>query len=298
VIGAAQFHLHSSSLTPLSSRNVTRGANMILPASLLKHARRGATTAALFSTQRGGASLKQTGKDAWLVWSPGVPARIAASYVFVAVALAVLYRSPAAHVGERAAAAAQEALLRGAHRAGWWTLLSLLSSSCCVIQFALNMLSVGCAGFNSVLGPARPFFLACALHARVLLRRTAVGALGVDPRVRQLNVYGGAFAVAMAFAPEALALVATSRRRNGISPDGSSSLTLDLPTMGCVACVDSVSRAIRAVDGVVDARVTVGAATVCVNEAAAKAPDAMSASICDAVRRAGFPPEYARWSKP
>lgn len=168
---------------------------MILPASLLKHARRGATTAALFSTQRGGASLKQTGKDAWLVWSPGVPARIAASYVFVAVALAVLYRSPAAHVGERAAAAAQEALLRGAHRAGWWTLLSLLSSSCCVIQLALNMLSVGCAGFNSVLGPARSFFLACALHARVLLRRTAVGALGVDPRVRQLNVYGGAFAV-------------------------------------------------------------------------------------------------------
>lgn len=267
---------------------------MILPHSLLKHARRGASTAALFSTQRGGASLEQTGKDAWLVWSPGVPARIAASYVFVAVALAVLARSPAAHVAERAAAAAQQALLRGAHRAGWWTLLSLLSSSCCVIQLALNMLSVGCAGFNSVLGPARPLFLACALHARVLLRRTAVGALGVDPRVRQLNVYGGAFAVAMAFAPEVLALVALSRRRSG-EMEGTSALRLDLPTMGCVACVDSVSRAIRAVDGVVDAHVTVGAATVCVDKA--KAPDAMAASISDAVRRAGFPPESARWSK-
>ena len=141
---------------------------MILPASLLNHARRGASTTAggaLFSTRGRIApahALQQTAKNEWLVWSPGVPARIAASYVFVAVALAVLARSPAQHAVERAAVATQEALLHGAHRAGWWTLLSLLSSSCCVIQLALNMLSVGCAGFNSILGPARPFFLACA----------------------------------------------------------------------------------------------------------------------------------------
>ena len=97
---------------------------------------------ALFSTQRGGGgALQQTGKDAWLVWSPGVPARIAASYIFVAVALAVLARSPAQHVVERAAVATQEALLHSAHRAGYWTLISLLSSSCCVIQLALNTVS-------------------------------------------------------------------------------------------------------------------------------------------------------------
>ena len=268
---------------------------MILPASLLNHARRGATTAAsaggaLFSTQRGGGgALQQTGKDAWLVWSPGVPVRIAASYIFVAAVLFVLARSPAQHVVERAAVATQEALLHGAHRAGWWTLLSLLSSSCCVIQLALNMLSVGCAGFNSILGPARPFFLACALHARVLLRRAAVAAPGVDPRVRQMNVYGGALAVAVAFAPEMVALVARLRRRRG---EGAFSLTLDLPSMGCVACVDAVSRAVRGVDGVVDATVTVGAATVSVNAA----DDAMAAAISDAVRKAGFPPEAVRWS--
>ena len=266
---------------------------MILPASMLNHARRGATTAAsaggaLFSTQRGGGALEQTGKDAWLVWSPGVPVRIAASYIFVAVALAVLARSPAQHVLERAAVATQEALLHGAHRAGWWTLLSLLSSSCCVIQLALNMLSVGCAGFNSILGPARPFFLACALHARVLLRRAAVAAPGVDPRVRQMNVYGGALAVAVAFAPEMVALVARLRRRRG---EGAFSLTLDLPSMGCVACVDAVSRAVRSVDGVIHASVTVGAATVSVNAA----NDAMAAAISDAVRRAGFPPGAVRW---
>ncbi|KAF9081247.1 hypothetical protein BGX23_001103 [Mortierella sp. AD031] len=37
--------------------------------------------------------------------------------------------------------------------------LGLLSSSCCLIQLALNLLSVGCAGF-SVLTPYRPLFLA------------------------------------------------------------------------------------------------------------------------------------------
>ena len=276
---------------------------MILPHSLLNHARRGASGAngaavALFGIKGGGGSintdaLQQTAKNEWLVWSPGFPVRIAASYVFLAVALAVLARSPAQHAVERAAVATQEALLHGAHRAGWWTLLSLLSSSCCVIQLALNMLSVGCAGFNSILGPARPFFLACALHARVLLRRAAVTSPGVDPRVRQMNVYGGALAVAVAFAPEAVALVAKLRRRRGGDVAGAASLTLDLPSMGCVACVDAVSRAVRAVDGVVDASVTVGAATVSV----AEANDAMAAAISDAVRRAGFPPGGMRWSK-
>lgn len=35
----------------------------------------------------------------------------------------------------------------------------LLSSQCCIIQLALNAMSVGCAGF-SVLSPYRPAFLA------------------------------------------------------------------------------------------------------------------------------------------
>ena len=107
-----------------------------------------------------------------------------------------------------------------------------------------------------------------------------------------MNVYGGALAVAVAFAPEAVALVARLRRRRG-GAVGAASLTLDLPTMGCVACVDAVSRAICGVPGVVDADVALGSATVSVNEAS----DAMAAAISDAVRKAGFPPEAVRWHK-
>ena len=108
-----------------------------------------------------------------------------------------------------------------------------------------------------------------------------------------MNVYGGALAVAVAFAPEAVALVARLRRRRSSDVAGAASLTLDLPTMGCVACVDAVSRAIRSVPAVVDADVSVGSATVSVNAA----NDAIAAAISDAVRRAGFPPEATRWSK-
>lgn len=48
-----------------------------------------------------------------------------------------------------------------------WTELSattqvlapFLASACCVLQLLLNLLNAGCAKFNKVLGPVRPFFL-------------------------------------------------------------------------------------------------------------------------------------------
>lgn len=46
----------------------------------------------------------------------------------------------------------------------------LLSSQCCVIQLALNAMSVGCAGF-SALTPYRPAFLAATTAGLVLSHR-------------------------------------------------------------------------------------------------------------------------------
>ena len=51
-------------------------------------------------------------------------------------------------------------MLATAHRYAWWSLLGLLSSSCCALQLLLNAMSMGCAGFNTVLGPWRPTLLA------------------------------------------------------------------------------------------------------------------------------------------
>ena len=128
---------------------------MILPHSLLNHARRGVSGSgvALFSVKGGGASLRtdalqQTAKNEWLVWSPGVPARIAASYVFVAVALAVLARSPAQHAVERAAVATRRLLL--------------------LTKFAF----AGAASFRHARAPFRgPFDYTCPTRSRALALR-------------------------------------------------------------------------------------------------------------------------------
>ena len=243
-----RFHLHT--VASLSHASVaakrTRGAKaaatkrhqsadeIILPGiTAQSRATRGAGTAALARRLFAAQGRRRRSATAAARTRGGlVSAACAAAPAASAAALFLLARSPARRAVERAAVATQEALHHGAHRAGWWTLLSLLSSSCCVIQLALNMLSVGCAGFNSILGPARPFFLACALHARVRRAARGGGGSGRSIAVRQMNVYGGPFAVAVAFALEVVALVARLRRRRG---EGAFSLTLDLPSMGRAA---------------------------------------------------------------
>jgi hypothetical protein len=35
----------------------------------------------------------------------------------------------------------------------------LMASACCALQLVMNLLNAGCAKFNTILGPWRPFFL-------------------------------------------------------------------------------------------------------------------------------------------
>ena len=60
------------------------------------------------------------------------------------------------------------ALARAIEEPGLWGVVGLLSSSCCALQLVLNAFSVGCAGFNTVLGPLRPYLLALASVLQVL----------------------------------------------------------------------------------------------------------------------------------
>ena len=236
-------------------------------------------------------------KAAYLLWEPRVLRGVCVQYAAVAVAISLVGRSPGARVAERAAVACQELLLRSAHRFEAWALLSLLSSSCCVLQLALNVFSVGCAGFNAVMGPARPLCLALALHARRRLGSAAAQSRLVDPVVRRANAVGAAVAFAVALAPECVALLALARRRRGpkalAKGTAASVLTVALPSMGCVACVDAVGRAVRAVAGVAAADVSVGAAAVRLDAGAE--PDATAAAVRDACAAAGFEVASASW---
>lgn len=60
--------------------------------------------------------------------------------------------------------------MQGLQPYGYAILGGLLSSQCCVIQLALNVMSVGCAGF-SALSPYRPAFLAATTASLVLSHR-------------------------------------------------------------------------------------------------------------------------------
>jgi hypothetical protein len=64
------------------------------------------------------------------------------------------------------------------HRMEWWSVLGLLSSSCCVLQLLLNVFSLGCAGFNTWLGPLRPLMLAITVSLQASMWRVALTGRG------------------------------------------------------------------------------------------------------------------------
>lgn len=139
-------------------------------------------------------------------------------------------------------------------------LLPTLASACCWMQLALNMISVGCAGFNTYLGPIRPFFLS------ILISWTFVTA----PQIATVPAWAAwsrswFFRWVVALMPEALHLWNTRPRDASIDIQASSEsslnksmdsslpslqarLELEIPSMGCVACINKIEKAIRQKD--------------------------------------------------
>ena len=133
--------------------------------------------------------------------------------------------------------------------------LPLAASACCALQLGLNLLAVGCAGWNKVLGPLRPSFLALLLVTSLkqqpfprpvtLLGRTVVALLPELLHVYNTRGTGGA---------------TTSNHHNHnlqqqYSHDNNNNNNLqevivEIPSMGCVACIHSVHGALAQVPGV------------------------------------------------
>lgn len=127
----------------------------------------------------------------------------------------------------------------------------LLSSSCCAVQLGLNLLSslnvihVGCAGFNKHLGGWRP-------HARLATGAWLVG-LWVHTLRRRLPkrrlLLNTVAAVTLAFLPEML------RHGAGVSvappTDAMTRMTFSVEGMGCEACEASVRAVFEKSPGVI-----------------------------------------------
>jgi hypothetical protein len=132
-------------------------------------------------------------------------------------------------------------------------LLPLLSSACCILQVWINVLvgTSGCAGFNTYLGPVRPYFLTVLAY---------LTALSPPSRWVVATTVGRGM---IAFLPEILHVWNERRQqqpqraldtRAGLtasvagssSPNGyRATLEFEIPTMGCVACINKIDSSLR-----------------------------------------------------
>ena len=177
-------------------------------------------------------------KEEHLIWSPSFAPQFAVAATACAVAVILLSQSP---------------LARGAHawypiydtvfvRTGLWTVAGLLSSSCCLLQIMLNAFSIGCAGFNTVLGPPRPYFMAVAISMQALMWQAAISeAAPLEPAITST-----ALTVCLTFLPEAL----NAATQRSAAPPAEDDLRIRVDGMGCTACSAKVKATLEGVEGV------------------------------------------------
>ena len=141
---------------------------------------------------------------------------------------------------------------------GWYQnlILPLIASSCCIIQLGLNILSVGCAGWNSYLGPVRPYFLGILLVSSfrhrssytTLVWRSTIALL---PEIVHLyNVWQNHRYQKQ---QQKRLTLQHSSLSSGMDQRQHYVVELAVPTMGCVACISNVDASLRKVPGVQNA---------------------------------------------
>ncbi|GMH93960.1 hypothetical protein TrVE_jg7574 [Triparma verrucosa] len=138
-------------------------------------------------------------------------------------------------------------LLSTAHAHQLWFLISFLASSCCLLQVVLNMLSAGCGGFNTYLGPARPTFLALATFLQGLAWREAANL----PFLRRPTFVSTIVTIVLSFSPELLMLSHGMKRQQQREDKFGASIVLSLGgSIGCASCVTTVKKIVELNQGI------------------------------------------------
>jgi hypothetical protein len=122
------------------------------------------------------------------------------------------------------------AVLSTAHSYQLYFAVSFLASSCCLLQVVLSMGSFGCAGFNTVLGPARPTLLAVAAFLQLIAWREAA----YQPFLRRPTMVGTIITLLLSFSPEFLMLYAAHSPTRQVPEGVVGDFVLSLgDSMGC-----------------------------------------------------------------
>ena len=229
-----------------------------------------------------------------LVWTPGFLPRVTCT-------LALIYTlsliEDVRDIFDGYFEALKVEAVRGASHMKWWTLISLLSSSCCALQLFLNVFSVGCAGFNTVLGPYRPNMIGFGVAGQIHMWKN------VRLNVQYSQAYAATlFTFFLTFLPEWVHLInmynewEVKRKKTDSVYSANCKIILEIQNMACVACVNTISNTIRGADGVLASSVDFksGRANVVVaNDTAAKMREKIDA-ICERVESCGFPCSQAK----
>lgn len=144
-------------------------------------------------------------------------------------------------------------------------------------RLILNLFSIGCAGFNTLLGPARPHSLACtaalqtAAWRRAIVGGQAIGAtaasslacavlcflpealywsMGRRGRFSADHAASSAGAAGAADAVGALSTASAADSAGAVGNAGAARCELRVTGMGCTACSVKVKRTLQALDGV------------------------------------------------
>lgn len=170
--------------------------------------------------------------------------------------------------------------------------LPLLASSCCLLQLAANyfLAAIGCLGLNTKLGPFRPYFL--SLLTYLSFRSSSFK----NPRLFLIQF-------SITFLPEIVHIWNHLRRKQSGGGDHSSrasglvaTFELDIPTMGCVACINKIDSSLTDKNqGVLDiyssldpARSKGGSAKVKVIVKSKEEAKTMSKALIETVESIGF----------
>jgi copper chaperone CopZ len=168
--------------------------------------------------------------------------------------------------------------------------LPLLASSCCFLQLWINLLAGGCAGFNTLLGPVRPYFISLLIYLTAITRKSTPN-----------WIFTSALRWSIALLPEGLHLWNRYQEGRVAVPEETlpldATVQLEVPTMGCVACINKIDSSLKqAVPGrILSAESSLkplgmkgGQATVRFAAQSQVEVDQIVQSLLNAVEKAGF----------
>jgi hypothetical protein len=143
--------------------------------------------------------------------------------------------------------------------------LPLMASACCFVQLVVNLLAGGCVGFNTILGPVRPYFLSLLLFLTVTMYssfplRSHIIRWGVALMPESVDLWNNYLRSRSLTTKAATTIIGGNVGAvQELSCDNKkhdnqnsmpqfpykATIRLNIPTMGCVACINKIDSALR-----------------------------------------------------